>query len=174
MNNKFVVDIREAKLPDDIDFVRQLWIDYLTWGNDNMQKLYGVHPHNPHEQVEQDIKMIHKFLPPNGRLMLAFIDNNACGIGCLKSINEEIGEVKRMYVNPSFRKVGAGRSILQSLINAAKETGYKKVRLDSPKFMESAHSLYRSFGFKDISVYPEVEIPEEFREYLLFMELDLF
>ena len=138
-----------------------------------MQMLYGVHPHDPKDSVEQDIKMIDKFLPPNGRLILAFIDNKPCGIGCLKSINEEIGEIKRMYVNPSFRKIGAGRAILQSLLNAAKETGYKKVRLDSPKFMEAAHSLYRSFGFKDISAYPEVEIPEEFRQYLLFMELDL-
>ncbi|MBX9807290.1 MAG: hypothetical protein K2X95_05795, partial [Flavobacteriaceae bacterium] len=30
-----------------------------------------------------------------------------------------------------------------------------------------------SFGFNDIPVYDEVEIPEEFRQYLLFMELDL-
>lgn len=173
MNNNSVVEIRDAKLPNDIDSVRQLWIDYLTWGNDNMQMLYGAHPHNPNEQVEQDIVMIDKFLPPNGSLLLAFIDKNACGIGCLKSINEEIGEIKRMYVNPSFRKIGAGRAILQSLLNAAKETGYKKVRLDSPKFMEAAHSLYRSFGFRDIPAYDEVEIPEEFRQYLLFMELDL-
>ena len=117
--------------------------------------------------------MIDKFLPPYGRLMLAFVDNNACGIGCLKSIDDEIGEVKRMYVNPTFRKIGAGRAILQSLINAAKETGYSKIRLDSPKFMQAAHALYRSFGFKKIPVYPEVEIPEAFRKYLLFMELDL-
>ena len=129
------LEIREVKLPHDLDSVRQLWIDYLTWGNNNMQMLYGVHPHHPQEQVEQDIKMIDKFLPPHGRLLLAFIDNKACGIGCLKSINEEIGEVKRMYVDPSFRKIGAGGAILQSLINAAKETGYKKIRLDSPKFM---------------------------------------
>ena len=173
MNNNSIVEVREVDLSTDINSVRKLWTDYLTWGNDNMQLNYGVHPHNPTEQVELDIKSIDKFLPPNGRLMLAFIDNNACGIGCLKSINEEIGEVKRMYVNPSFRKIGAGRAILQSLINAAKETNYKKVRLDSPKFMLAAHSLYRGFGFKDIPVYPEVEIPEEFRQHLLFMELDL-
>ncbi|HAP34737.1 MAG TPA: GNAT family N-acetyltransferase [Bacteroidetes bacterium] len=173
MNNSSTVEIRDAILPNDIIFIRKLWTDYLTWGNDNMQMLYGVHPHNPNEQVEQDIAMIDKFLPPYGRLMLARIDNTPCGIGCLKSINKEIGEVKRMYVNPSFRNNGAGRAILRSLINAAKETGYKKVRLDSPKFMEAAHALYRSFGFKDIPVYPEVEIPEEFRQYLLFMELDL-
>ena len=173
MNNHSAVEIRDAKIPNDIDVIRRLWIEYLTWGNDNMQKLYGVHPHNPKEHVEQDIIMIDKFLPPNGRLMLAFMDNKACGVGCLKSLNEEIAEVKRMYVDPSFRKIGAGRGILQSIIHAAKEKGYKKIRLDSPKFMEAAHSLYRSVGFKDIPVYPEVEIPEEFRQYLLFMELDL-
>ncbi len=39
--------------------------------------------------------------------------------------------------------------------------------------MEAAHSLYRSFGFAAIPVYDEVEIPEEFRQYLLFMEIDL-
>jgi GNAT superfamily N-acetyltransferase len=138
-----------------------------------MQSLYGVHPHDPEVAVEQDIQLIDKFLPPHGRLLLAIYDDKVCGLGSLKSINHEIGEIKRMYVDPSFRKIGAGRAILQSLINAAKETGYKKVRLDSPKFMEAAHALYRSFGFKDIPVYAEVEIPEEFRQYLLFMELDL-
>jgi GNAT superfamily N-acetyltransferase len=173
MNTNSVVEIRDAQLPTDIDAIRQLWTAYLTWGNDKMQMIYGVHPHNPKVAVQQDIEMIAKFLPPNGRLMLAFIDGKACGIGCLKSINEEIGEIKRMYVDPSFRNIGAGRAILQSLLTAAKQTGYTKVRLDSPKFMEAAHSLYRSFGFADIPVYDEVEIPEEFRQYLLFMEIDL-
>lgn len=173
MNTNAVIEIRDAKLPDDIDLIKHLWTDYLAWGNDKMQMLYGVHPHNPTEAVEQDIKMIAKFLPPNGRLILAFIDENACGIGCLKSINEEIGEIKRMYVDPSFRQLGAGRTILRSLLNAAKEAGYKKIKLDSPKFMEAAHSLYQSVGFKEIPVYDEVEIPEAFRQYLLFMEIDV-
>ncbi len=167
------VQVRDVILPNDLDDVRKLWLAYLTWGNNEMQSLYGVHPHDPEVAVEQDILLIDKFLPPNGRLILAIYENKVCGLGSLKGINAEIGEIKRMYVDPSFRKIGAGRAILQSLITAAKETGYKKVRLDSPKFMEDAHALYRSVGFKDISVYPEVEIPEEFRQYLLFMELDL-
>ncbi len=36
--------------------------------------------------------------------------------------------------------------------------------------MEAAHSLYRNFGFRDIEAYPEMEIAEEFKDYLLFME----
>jgi GNAT superfamily N-acetyltransferase len=173
MKNVSVVKVRDAQLPGDIDLVRTLWTDYLTWGNESMQTLYGVHPHNPKETVEHDIEMIEKFLPPDGRLMLACSDDNVCGIGCLKKINDDIGEIKRMYVDPSFRKIGAGRAILQSLLTAAREAGYRKVRLDSPKFMEAAHALYRSFGFRDIPVYEEVEIPEEFRKYLVFMELEL-
>ncbi len=173
MDINSVIEVRDARLPDDMESIKHLWTDYLTWGNDNMQMNYGVHPHNPKEQVKQDSKMISKFLPPNGRLILAFIDEKPCGIGCLKCINNEIGEIKRMYVDPSFRKIGAGKAIFQALLNAAKNAGYKKVRLDSPKFMEAAHSLYRSFGFKEIPVYDEVEIPEEFRQYLLFMEIDL-
>ena len=39
--------------------------------------------------------------------------------------------------------------------------------------MEAAHSLYRKFGFRDIEPYPEMEIAEEFKDFLLFMELDL-
>ena len=166
------VEIRDVILPDDLAEVQKLWFDYLVWGNNQMQSLYGVHPHNPKEAVEEDVRLINKFLPPNGRLLLAFVDKKACGIGCLKSINEEIGEIKRMYVDPSFRQIGAGRAILQSLLNAAQETGYRKVRLDSPKFMEAAHSLYRSFGFKEIEPYSEMEIPPEFKDYLLFMEAD--
>lgn len=170
---KKTVQVRDVILPNDLDDVRKLWLEYLTWGNNEMQSLYGVHPHNPEVAVELDIQLIDKFLPPYGRLVLAIYEDKVCGLGSLKNINPEIGEIKRMYVDPTFRRIGAGRTILKALISEAKKAGYKKIRLDSPKFMEAAHALYRSFGFKDIPVYPEVEIPEEFRQYLLFMELDL-
>jgi GNAT superfamily N-acetyltransferase len=171
--NDSTVQVREVILPNDLDTIRNLWFNYLTWGNGQMQTLYGAHPHNPKEAVEEDIASIDKFLPPHGRLMLAIYEGKVCGLGSLKSIDTEIGEIKRMFVDPTFRRIGAGRAILEALIAEAKKAGYKKIRLDSPKFMEAAHELYRSFGFKDIPVYPEVEIPEEFRQYLLFMELDL-
>lgn len=167
------VEVRYAQIPDDLESIKKLWFDYLTWGNNKMQELYGVHPHNPKEAVEQDIQQISKFQPPYGQLIIAVYEDKICGLGSLKRINSEIGEIKRMFVDPTFRRIGAGRAILEGLLVESKKAGYKKVRLDSPKFMEAAHSLYRSFGFKDITVYPEVEIPEEFRQYLLFMELDL-
>ena len=105
--------------------------------------------------------------------MLAMYENKVCGLGSLKSLNDDTGEIKRMFVDPAFRGLGAGRAILKELLLEAKKAGYQKVRLDSPKFMETAHALYRSFGFRDIEAYPEMEIPAAFKDYLLFMELDL-
>jgi len=173
MDKSEKVKTRTVVIPDDIKDVQKLWFDYLVWGNEKMQELYGVHPHNPREAVEQDIQQISKFQPPYGQLILAIFQGKVCGLGSLKNINPETGEIKRMFVDPTFRRIGAGRAILEALLVEAKKIGYKKVRLDSPKFMESAHLLYRNFGFRDIEAYPEVEIPAEFKDYLLFMELDL-
>ena len=173
MNKKEKVETRTLKLPDDIEAVKKLWFDYLVWCNDKMQEFYGVHPHNPKQAVEQDIQQISKFQPPYGQLILAVYQGKVCGLGSLKTINSEIGEIKRMFVDPTVRRVGAGRAILEGLLLEAKNVGYKKVRLDSPKFMQAAHCLYRSYGFCDIEAYPEMEIPAEFKDYLLYMELDL-
>ena len=106
-------------------------------------------------------------------MLLVVCEGNVCGLGSLKSISSDIGEIKRMFVDPNFRRVGAGRGLLEGLLAEARKAGYKKVRLDSPKFMEAAHALYRSVGFRDIAAYPEMEIPAKFKDYLLFMELDL-
>ncbi|GAB4006383.1 hypothetical protein GCM10028808_08260 [Spirosoma migulaei] len=173
MDKSEKVKTRTVVIPDDLEAVKKLWFDYLVWGNDKMQELYGVHPHNPKEAVDQDIQQIGKFQPPYGQLILAIYEGNVCGLGSLKRINPEIGEIKRMFVDPASRRIGAGRAILEGLLLEAKKVGYKKIRLDSPKFMKAAHSLYKRFGFRDIDAYPEMEIPAEFKDYLLFMELDL-
>ena len=158
MDKSEKVITRTVAIPEDIESIKKLWFDYLVWGNDKMQELYGVHPHNPQEAVIQDIQQISKFQLPYGQLIIATYQGKICGLGSLKCINSEIGEIKRMFVDPTFRRIGAGRAILEGLLIESKKTGYKKVRLDSPKFMEAA---------------PEMEIPPEFKDYLLFMELDI-
>jgi GNAT superfamily N-acetyltransferase len=167
------IEVRDAVLPRDREAVRRLWFDYLVWGNDEMQARYGVHPHSPQGTVDSDIESIARFQPPNGRLVLAFRGEHACGVGCLHRIGGHTAEIKRMYVDPTLRRAGAGRAILEHLLAAAREAGHTRVRLDSPRFMTAAHALYRSQGFVNIEPYPESEVPEEFRPYLLFMERSL-
>lgn len=75
-----------------------------------------------------------------------------------------------MYVEPSHRRVGAAKAILDALIAAAGDANYARIRLDSPDFMSAAHALYRSRGFRDIAPYAESEIPEALRSHWVFLE----
>ena len=167
------IHVRDAVLPEDLAAIDRLWFEYLTWGNEEMQARHGVHPHSPRETVAQDIASIAKFQPPHGRLVLAFSEGRACGIGCLRRIGVDTAEIKRMYVDPAIRRAGAGRAILDYLLAAATSAGYPRVRLDSPRFMTAAHALYRGAGFVDIEPYAESEIPDMYKPYLIFMERDL-
>ena len=68
---------------------------------------------------------------------------------------------------------GIGRNLLAKLVDKAEELDYSKIRLDSTKFMKKAHHLYQSFGFVEIEPYEESEIPEEIRNYWIFMEKNI-
>jgi GNAT superfamily N-acetyltransferase len=164
------LSVREAVFPADQGHVRRLWLEYLTWGNDEMQRLHGVHPHSPAQTVDEDLAQIHKFQAPAGRMVLACLEGSPRGIGCLRGANHAIAEVKRMYVEPAARGLGAGAAILGALIDLARQAGCDRVRLDSPRFMTAAHVLYRKHAFVDIPPYAESEIPAGFHPYMLFME----
>ncbi|MFN6482053.1 MULTISPECIES: GNAT family N-acetyltransferase [unclassified Nostoc] len=123
---------------------------------------------------EEYMAQIHEFFPPSGRLLLGQYEAKIAGCACLRKIDEDICEIKRMYVKPEFRRKGIGRSLLEAIINEAVYIGYSMIRLDSAPHAKEAQTLYRVFGFRDIEPYLEkIEIPLEHRANWVFMELVL-
>jgi putative acetyltransferase len=105
---------------------------------------------------------------PAGRLLLIFEEREAAGCGALRRLDDEVCEMKRLYVRPAFRGKGAGRELIDVLINSAREIGYQRMRLDTLPSMTSAMAVYRSLGFKAIAPYRVNPIPGA-----SFLELDL-
>lgn len=157
--------LRQADPVQDLELLRSLWGDYLTWVNGELGQRYDV-SFPIDEILERNLADLTPFQPPRGRLLLV----GDVGIGCLQPIGEDIGEIKRMYVRPEARGSGLGRRLLDGLLAAAEEAGYSRIRLDSVRFMEAAHALYRSAGFVEIGPYEESEIPPEFWDHWVFME----
>ena len=167
-----MVEIRQADLPRDLAVVRRLWLEYLTWADDEVETRYGFRD-SAIEEVDHDIATIARFQPPDGRLLLAFVDDLPVGTVSMQRIGPDVAELKRMYVKPSHRRGGLGRALVDELVAMMRSAGYGRVRLDSPNFMTAAHRLYRASGFADVVPYPESEIPEAYRPHWVFMEMRL-
>ena len=86
-----------------------------------------------------------------------------------------------MYVLPTYRGKGIGRAIINRLIDDARSIGYCLLRLESLKFLDAAHSLYRSVGFHEIDPYADnsmksyqpAEQLDQYYSITVFMEMDL-
>ena len=109
------------------------------------------------------------YAPPDGRLLLAMSGAQAAGCVALHKIEDDICEMKRLYVRPEFRGTGAGRILAERIIAEAVTIGYKRMRLDSiAGQMDAAIFLYRRLGFREIPPYRANPISGA-----LYMELTL-
>jgi GNAT superfamily N-acetyltransferase len=152
--------------------IRELFWEYLQWANGKVNEEFGVN-FEIEALLEEDMLHLDKFMPPAGRLLLGYAEERLAGIACLKYLSPGIGEIKRMYVRPEYRKMGLGRALIDRLLEEATQIGYEIVRLDSARFMGDAHRLYRRVGFSEIEAYEGSEIPVEFQGHWIFMEMEL-
>lgn len=157
---------------------RALVTEYLQWVADVARSSYDL-SFDVDAMVRSDMDDPSKFFPPTGRFYLVHYGGSYVGVGCLKRLAPEVGEIQRMYVQPRVRGVGAGRILVGRLLEDAKALGYKKIRLESLKALTAAHSLYRSVGFREIGAYSgsgmkAYQPPENLGAYsdsVLFMEI---
>ncbi len=143
------VDLRDRTA---IDVIRDLFLEYQTelgidlcfqGFKDELASLPGV------------------YAPPKGALMLVSEGELPLGCGALRDLGDSVAELKRIYVRPSYRGKGLGRSITYALLEEAKRLDYLEVKLDTLRRLESAVSLYRSLGFFEVAPYnfnPEPDI----------------
>ena len=89
--------------------------------------------------------------PPGGRFLVGF-DADGRGVCCggLKRLTGSACEIKRMYVVPDARGSGVGGELLGALEEAARELGYRLIRLDTGPRQPHAERMYRQAGYRPI------------------------
>ena len=90
--------------------------------------------------------------------VVIFYDNQkAIGCGAFKKYEENVAEIKRMYVLPDHRGKNIAPKILNELEVWAKELNYKKCILETGIKLQSAIALYLKSGYKITDNYGQYE-----------------
>ena len=108
-----------------------------------------------------------KYGLPNGRLYIAYLDNQVAGCIALKPINETQCEMKRLYVRPKFRGNKIAKLLVELIIKDAKEIGYQCMLLDTFPALKDALELYEKVGFYRIPPYNDSPVNDT-----VFMRID--
>ena len=109
-----------------------------------------------------------KYAPPDGALLLALRNEQPVGCVALRKLEENICEMKRLYVKPQGRGTGLGKNLAEEIINIARQLGYRLMRLDTLETLTEAVSLYQRLGFRQVPPYYDNPLPGA-----LYWELDL-
>jgi len=98
-------------------------------------------------------------------------DETLLGVGALKRISADHGEIKSMHTAQSMRRRGAGRAMLQHIIASAQSVGMSRLSLETGSwdYFRPARAFYRSHGFVECGPFARYVLDSN----SVFMSLDL-
>ncbi len=168
-----MVVVSDAVSGAQLDSVRHLMRSFIAWHRErHIEDVALIDSYFDSAAFEQELAGLPgTYAPPRGRLLLATFDDAPAGCVALRAIDDEVCEMKRMFVYPSFHGKGVGLALGQRLIENARQSGYRAMRLDTSIRQAEATGLYRRLGFTPIA--PYYELPQNLRDWLVFMELAL-
>ncbi len=131
--------IRPATVAD-LDEIRMMLREYAAWLEVDLC----------FQNFEEELAGLPgEYHPPGGRLLIS----EDAGCVALRRIDEEVCEMKRLYVRPEHRGSGLGRRLVLAIIEEARGIGYRRIRLDTMPKMDRAQGLYAALGFREIAAY---------------------
>ena len=129
---------------DHLDQIKQLWRDYIIEIGIDL----GF------QDFEQEMASLPgKYARPHGRLLVAIIDQQVVGCIGLRQLFDQSGEIKRLYIKPSYRNQKIAKQLVSAIIEHAKSMNMDTLFLDTLINMHQARQLYQGFGFKECESY---------------------
>ncbi len=135
--------------------IRYKWTD----GSDNDFQRFYLKTEEFYSNLVGGEKNRKGFIPYNisqniGIVVIAYIGDTAVGCAGLKSYSDTDVEIKRVWVEPNYRRRHIAVDMMQMIENKAKELHFARTILQTREAMTEAVSLYEKLGYYRIENYP--------------------
>jgi ribosomal protein S18 acetylase RimI-like enzyme len=135
---------KKLETAEEIIEAKELIIEYIKWLNQDLA----------FQNIDDElINFPQKYKEPDGTFVIAKYNDDVVGCVGLKKLDENICEMKRLFVKDRYKRKGIGRRLVKIIIEEAKNKKYKRMRLDTLKTMESALKIYYGNNFYKIEPY---------------------
>lgn len=94
-----------------------------------------------------------EFSPPAGLFLVAEVDGVPAGCGAWRVLPSGEVEIKRVYVEPAFRRRGLARRLMAALEDSAARAGHRTVVLNTGEQQPEAVALYTQLGYRAVPGY---------------------
>ncbi len=117
---------------------------------DELERRYGNADDAPHLNYDE-------LRPPRGVFLVARDGGHLAGGVGLRPIADPAlatGEIKRLWVRPDLRRHGVAQALMESIVERARELGYRRLYLETGPAQPEALAFYPRIGWAPAAGFP--------------------
>jgi ribosomal protein S18 acetylase RimI-like enzyme len=135
---------KKLETEEEILMAKELIFEYIKWLDTDLA----------FQNIDDELKYFpQKYKWPDGEFIIAKEDDNVIGCVAIKKLENNICEMKRLFVKDEYKKKGIGKKLVEKIIEEAKSRNYERMRLDTLNTMKAALNVYYKNGFYEIEPY---------------------
>jgi ribosomal protein S18 acetylase RimI-like enzyme len=135
---------KKLETNEEILGAKKLIVEYIQWLNQDLS----------FQNIDDELNNFpEKYKEPGGAFFIAKENNEIIGCIGMKKLENNICEMKRLFVKDTYKGNGIGKKLVKIIINEAKLKHYEKMRLDTLDTMKKALKIYYKNNFYKIEPY---------------------
>lgn len=124
-------ELREYEIKDKEQLIK-LWVDVSV---------------KEHEFIDWEEEMKEIDEKEYEKIIVAVCDGQVIGSMAYKKINDEVAELKRVYIYPEHRGKGLAKKLLDTILEVIKNNKYKKIIVETWESFVSGRRFYEKNNF---------------------------
>ena len=153
-----MIKIRRIQ-PDEVDFAKQLIYRVAHQVFQDTRTLEESIAYYESQGELHDMDDLQEAYFDNDGIFLVMTDNDQIiGTGAIRKIDNEICELKRLWLLFEYHGKGLGYRMMQELFTFSREKNYQRMRLETDQGHQNrAFEFYKRLGFYEIPRYSDNE-----------------